>query len=60
MPGIMSEGSDTNTDNSGQQPNHAVGPGLRVLLQSFLTSYLDLPDLAHNKAQPRHIPLQLR
>src|ERR1700756_2412337 len=34
-------GFDTNTDNSGQ-PNHGVGPGLRVLLQSFLTSYLDL------------------
>src|SRR3954451_14536094 len=51
---------DTNTDDSGQQPNHGVGPGLRLLLQSFLTSFLDLPDLAHNKAQPRHIPLQLR
>ena len=53
-------GFDTNTDDSGQQPNHGVGPGLRLLLQSFLTSYLDFPDLAHNKAQPRHIPLQLR
>jgi hypothetical protein len=24
---------DTNTDDSGQQPNHGVGPGLRLLLQ---------------------------
>ena len=50
---------DTNTDDSGQQPNHGVGPGLRLLLQSFLTSFLDLPDLADNKAQPRHVALQL-
>src|SRR6266478_6023806 len=50
---------DTNTDDSGQQPNHGVGPGLRLLLQSFLTSFLDLRDLADNKAQPRHVALQL-
>jgi len=50
---------DTNTDDSGQPPNHGVGPGLRLLLQSFLTSVLDLPDLADNKAQPRHVALQL-
>ena len=50
---------DTNTNDSGQQPNHCVGPGLRLLLQSFLTSFLDLPDLADNKAQPRHVALQL-
>jgi hypothetical protein len=25
-------GFDTNTDDSGQQPNHGVGPGLRLLL----------------------------
>jgi hypothetical protein len=31
---------DTNTDDSGEQPNHGVGPGLRLLLQSFLTSCL--------------------
>jgi hypothetical protein len=31
-------GFDTNTDDSGQPPNHGVGPGLRLLLQSFLTS----------------------
>ena len=36
-----------------------MGPGLRLLLQSFLTSVLDLPDLADNKAQPRHVTLQL-
>src|SRR6202030_3070834 len=34
-------------------------PGFRLLLQSFLTSLLDLPDLADDKAQPRHIALQL-
>src|ERR1700719_2769466 len=50
---------DTNTNDPGQPPNHGVGPGLRLLLQSFLTSVLDLPDLADNKAQPRHIALQL-
>ena len=33
---------DTNTDDPGQPPNHGVGPGLRLLLQSFLTSVLDL------------------
>src|SRR6201981_661133 len=50
---------DTNTDDSGQPPNHGVGPGLRLLLQSFLTSFLDLPELADNKAQPCHVTLQL-
>src|SRR5580693_6378605 len=50
---------DTNTDDSGQQPNHGVGSGLRLLLQSFLASCLDLSDLADNKAQPRHVALQL-
>jgi hypothetical protein len=30
-----------------------------LLLQSFLTSFLDFSDLADNKAQPRHITLQL-
>src|SRR5438105_1616281 len=50
---------DTNTDDSGQPPNHGVGPGLRLLLQSFLTSFLDFSDLADDKAQPRHIALQL-
>src|SRR5271165_4903881 len=50
---------DTNTDDSGEQPNHGVGADLRLLLQSFLTSVLDLPDLADNKAQPRHVALQL-
>src|ERR1700731_4287576 len=50
---------DTNTNDPGQPPNHGVGPGLRLLLQSFLTSVLDLPNLADNKAQPRHVTLQL-
>src|SRR5437764_5216963 len=52
-------GLDTNTDDSSQQPNHGVGPGLRLLLQSLLTSVLDLPDLADNKAEPGHVALQL-
>src|SRR5438128_10337595 len=50
---------DTNTDDSGQQPNLGVELRLMLLLQSFLTSFLDLPDLADNKAQPRHVALQL-
>src|SRR4051794_18955215 len=50
---------DANTDDAGQPPNHGVGPGLMLLLQSFLTSFLDLPDLADDKAQPRHVALQL-
>src|SRR5580700_2557992 len=50
---------DTNTDDSGEPPNHGVGSGLRLLLQSFLASCLDLSDLADNKAQPRHVALQL-
>src|ERR1700756_4103262 len=50
---------DTNTNDPGQPPNHGVGPGLRLLLQSFLTSVLDLPDLADDKAQPCHVTLQL-
>src|SRR5260370_23137311 len=50
---------DTNTDGPSQPPNHGVGPGFRLLLQSFLTSFLDLPDLADDKAQPRHVALQL-
>src|SRR5437764_8790546 len=52
-------GLDTNTDDSSQQPNHGVGPGLRLLLQSLLTSVLDLPDLADDKAEPGHVALQL-
>src|SRR5580704_11977499 len=50
---------DTNTNDSGQQPNHGVGPALMLLLQSFLASFLDLSDLADDKAQPRHVALQL-
>src|SRR5215510_11518873 len=49
---------DTNTDDSGYEPNHDVGPGLLLLLYSFLTSFLDLPDLADDDAQPRHVALQ--
>ncbi len=33
---------DTNTDDTGQQPNLGVEPRLMLLLQSFLTSFLDL------------------
>src|SRR6476659_5663207 len=50
---------DTNTNDSGQQPNHGVGPALSLLLESLLASFLDLSDLADNKAQPRHVALQL-
>ena len=50
---------DTNTDDAGQPPNHGVVPGLRLLLQLFLTSFLDFSDLADDKAQPRHVALQL-
>jgi len=39
--------------------NHGVVPGLMLLLQPFLTGVLDLPDLADDKAQPRHVALQL-
>src|ERR1700730_5065581 len=46
---------NADADNPSQLPNHGVWPGLRLLLQSFLTSFLDLPDLADNKAQPRHV-----
>jgi hypothetical protein len=50
---------NADADNPSQLPNHGVWPGLRLLLQSFLTSLLDLPDLADDKAQPRHGALQL-
>src|SRR6202047_2429641 len=50
---------NADADNPRQLPNHGVWPGLRLLLQSFLTSVLDLSDLADDKAQPRHIALQL-
>src|SRR4030088_1951761 len=50
---------NADADDPSHEPNHGVWPGLRLLLQSFLTSLLDLPDLADDKAQPRHIALQL-
>ena len=34
----------------GHLPNHGVVPGLRLLLQPFLTGVLDLPDLTDDKA----------
>ena len=40
-------------------PNHSVRPDLRLVLQSFVTSFLDLPEPADHKAQPRHVALQL-
>src|ERR1700724_3871141 len=46
-------------DDPSHLPDHGVRPGFRLLLQSFLTRLLDLPDLADNKAQPRHVALQL-
>src|ERR1700694_2766096 len=50
---------NTDANDPSQQPNHGVWPGLRLLLQSFLTSFLDLPNLADDEAQPRHVALQL-
>src|SRR6202011_5767751 len=50
---------NADADNPSQLPNHGVWPGLRLLPQSFLTSFLDLPDLADHKAQPRHVAPQL-
>src|SRR3984893_4377951 len=40
---------NADADNPSQLPNHGVWPGLRLLLQSFLTSFLDLPDLLTTK-----------
>src|SRR6202040_652129 len=45
-------------DDPSHLPDHGVRPGFRLLLQSFLTRLLDLPDLADDKAQPRHVALQ--
>src|SRR5207245_5490254 len=50
---------DANADDPSQESNHGVWPALSLLLQSFLTSLLDLPDLADDEDQPRHIALQL-
>src|SRR6202047_2060492 len=48
-----------NADDPSYESNHSVWPGLSLLLQSFLPSLLDLPDLADDEAQPRHVALQL-
>jgi hypothetical protein len=37
----------------------AWGPVSCCCSNCFLTSFLDLSDLADNKAQPRHVALQL-
>jgi hypothetical protein len=50
---------NADADDPSHASNHGVRPGLRLLLQSFLTSFLDLPHLADDEAQPRHIALQL-
>src|SRR6185437_13539762 len=50
---------NADADDPSHLPDHGVRPGFSLLLQSFLTSLLDLPDLADDKAQPRHIALQL-
>src|SRR3984893_12085398 len=44
---------NANADDPSQEPHHGVWPGLRLLLQSFLTSLLDFLDLADEEAQPR-------
>jgi hypothetical protein len=50
---------NANADDPSYESNHGVWPGLSLLLQSFLTSFLDFPDLADDEAQPRHVALQL-
>src|SRR6202011_5267261 len=50
---------NADADHPSHLPDHGVRPGFSLLLQSFLTSLLDLPDLADDKAQPRHVALQL-
>src|ERR1700737_871190 len=50
---------NADADDPSHLPDHDVWLGLGLLLQSFLTSLLDLPDLADDKAQPRHVALQL-
>src|SRR5947207_6386308 len=50
---------DADADDPSQLPYHGVWLGLGLLLQSFLTSPLDLFDLADDEAQARHIALQL-
>src|SRR5205085_10623538 len=50
---------DAKADDPSQVPYHGVWLGLGLLLQSFLTSRLDLFDLADDEAQARHIALQL-
>src|SRR3954447_23839035 len=41
---------NADADNPSHLPDHGVRPGFSLLLQSFLTSLLDLPDLADDKA----------
>src|ERR1700720_4359306 len=48
---------DAKADDPSQVPYHGVWLGLGLLLQSFLTSRLDLFDLADDEAQARHIAL---
>src|SRR6202045_4739478 len=50
---------NADADDPSHLPDHGVRPGFSLLLQSFLTRLLDLPDLADDKAQPRHVALQL-
>ena len=50
---------DSDADDPSQVPYHGVWLGLGLLLQSFLTSLLDLLDLSGDEAQPRYIALQL-
>src|ERR1700731_88162 len=50
---------DADTDDPSQVPYHGVWLGLGLLLQSFLTSLLDLLDLSGDEAQQRYLALQL-
>src|SRR6202047_4867262 len=50
---------DADADDPNQVPYHGVWLGLGLLLQSFLTSLLDLLDLSGDEAPPRYLALQL-
>src|SRR3984893_12608892 len=50
---------NADADDPNQVPYHGVWLRFALLLQSFLTSLLDLLDLSGDEAQPRYLALQL-
>ena len=52
-------GLDANPDDPRQQPHHRMAALLGLLLKPLRTRGLDLLDLVHDKAQPRHVAPQL-